>query len=101
MKRSLTLGVLIVAALVLLTLAAPPALAQPAGPYALDWAFTGAGGGAIAGSGYGLANIIGQPEAGPTQSGGGYSLNGGIVNAGTSGVPASPAYQLYAPLVVR
>jgi hypothetical protein len=101
MKRTLTSGLLAVAAFLLLALAAPPSYAQPSDPYALAWGFTDAGGGLVAAGAYNLTNIIGQPEAGPTQTGGGYSLNGGIVNAGSSGAPASPAYRLYAPLVVR
>jgi hypothetical protein len=101
MRRPLTYGMLLVAAFVLLAMSAPPVLAQPAGPYALSGTAGFAGGGTITGSAYNLASTIGQPEPGPTQRGGGYSLNGGMVDAGSSGVPAAPEQRVYLPHVVR
>ena len=78
-----------------------PHLAQSAGPYALTRTAVYAGGGTITGGAYSLVSSIGQPEPGPTQSGGGYSLNGGVVNAGSSGVPVAPGKKVYLPHVVR
>ena len=58
------------------------ATASAAGSYGLDW-WTADGGGASAstGDGYSLASTIGQPDAGPSMSGGTYSLAGGFWNA--------------------
>lgn len=75
-------------------------LAQSGG-YELARQRVNTGGGLITGGNYSLANVIGQPEAGSTQRGGGYSLNGGIVDAGGSG-PVTPAGEhVYLPLVTR
>ena len=101
MKRPLAFGCLLVTVSVLLALSAPSLRAQPAGPFALTGTSGFAGGGTITGSAYSLASSIGQPEPGPTQRGGGYTLNGGLVNAGSSGVPAMPELPVYLPHVVR
>jgi hypothetical protein len=51
----------------------------PAPPYSIDW-YTVGGGGAmnVTGGAYTLSGTIGQPDAGPTMSGGNYSLEGGF-----------------------
>ena len=50
---------------------------------------------------YSLTNVIALPEAGVTQSGGDYSLNGGIVDAGGSGGDTPGEERVYLPLVNR
>ncbi|HAO80151.1 MAG TPA: hypothetical protein DCQ92_14505 [Verrucomicrobia subdivision 3 bacterium] len=49
------------------------ALAQ----YSIDW-FTIAGGGTSTGATYQVSGTIGQPDAGPTLSGGNYTIDGGF-----------------------
>ena len=46
--------------------------------FAVDWFTTDGGGGTSGGGGYSLSCTIGQPDAGPTMSGGSYSLIGGF-----------------------
>ena len=55
----------------------------------------------ITGGDYSLANAIGQPEAGPAQSGGEYSLTGGVVDAGESGGVTPTGERVYLPMVAR
>lgn len=101
MKRiALFVGIMFVVASGLL-LHVLPALAQSAGPYELAWTSIDAGGGAMAGGAYSLSSSIGQPEPGATQSGGGYALNGGVVDAGGTGASPPRNLKVYLPLVVR
>ena len=101
MKRTLMFGSLLAAALVLPALAAPSALAQGNSPYALSRPVAVAAGGEIGGGAYRLANNVAQPEPGPAQGGGGYTLTGGLVNAGSSGAIVAPDRTLYLPHVLR
>jgi hypothetical protein len=58
--------------------------AQSGGVYELVWESVDPAAGTLVGGAYTLASTIGQPEPGLLQSGGGYSLNGGVVDAGGS-----------------
>ena len=64
--------------------------ASATGGYALDWS-TVAGGGAASSDGgsYSLGGTIGQPDAGPSMSGGTYSLIGGFWGGALE--PSDPA----------
>lgn len=61
-------------AAVALLLAAP----LPAQVLSVPWQTTDAGGAALAGSSYGLAGTVGQPDAGVPPAGGSYQVNGGF-----------------------
>jgi hypothetical protein len=61
------------------------------------WTLDGGGYTFSTGGSYSLGGTIGQPDAGPTFSNGGYSLTGGF----WSGVAALERYPVYLPLVVR
>ncbi len=87
MRRKPMFGFLAGAALLLFAAVAPPVSAQTGGTYRLAWARSPAGGGVIAGEGYSLVSTTGLPEPGPTQRGGGYTLNGGVVDAGSQHGP--------------
>jgi hypothetical protein len=93
------LGFLAGAALLLFAALAPPASAQSGGMYRLAWARSPAGGGVSAAEGYSLVSTTGIPEAGPTQRGGGYTLNGGVVDAGSQ--PLQRTQWLYLPHIER
>ncbi|MCC6951151.1 MAG: hypothetical protein IT433_06860 [Phycisphaerales bacterium] len=73
-------------ALITLTAAASPALAQPT----IDWYTIDGGGGTSTGGTYTLSGTIGQPDAG-VMSGGTYTLSGGFwVGASTPAPPCDP-----------
>lgn len=74
--------------------------AQSGGDYELTWMSTGSGG-EMTGGAYSLISTIGQPEAGTTQSGGGYSLNGGGMDAGSSVMTPASEQQMFLPVVWR
>ena len=46
--------------------------------YSIDWYKIGGGGGTSTSAVYSVSGTIGQPDAGPTLSGGSYSLDGGF-----------------------
>jgi hypothetical protein len=46
--------------------------------YSIDWSTIDGGGGRSVGGGYILEGTIGQPDAGPVLTGGGYELRGGF-----------------------
>ena len=48
------------------------------GQYSIDWFTIDGGGGTSAGGVYQVSGTIGQPDAGPTMSGGNYSVDGGF-----------------------
>ena len=100
MKRPLTFGLLVAAALVHLALTDPSSFAQGASLYALIRPVAVASGAEISGGAYRLVSSVAQPEPGPAQSGGGYRLTGGLVDAGSSGAVA-PSRTLYLPHVLR
>ena len=81
--------------LVAIVLGAGAALAQTGGGYDLTWNTIDGGGGGSTGSGYQLADTIGQPDAGAVLNGGGYSLSGGY----WAGV--SLGGKIYLPMVRR
>jgi hypothetical protein len=67
--------------------------AQTGNGYDLTWHTLAAGGGSpVAGNGYTLVGIIGQSDAGAA-AGGGYTLDGGFLYAGT--------LRAYLPTVLR
>jgi len=99
MKNRLLLVSMLVVVMVLMTGAYVHA--QSGGPYELTWTSNDAGGGAMTGGAYTLVSSIGQPEPGSTQSGGGYSLNGGTVDAGSPGQTAPGGQRVFLPLVLR
>jgi hypothetical protein len=64
--------------------------AQSGGPYALTWSTIDDGGATLASSGgpYTVAGTIGQPDAGPVQSGVPYTDTGGFWNKTIASCPA-------------
>ncbi len=84
---SLLLIVTVVLTLATLTSAAPDALS-------LTWWTAGGGGGRSSGEAYTLNGTLGQPEAGPTMSGGDYTLSGGF----WGGVPSTMP-NIYLPFI--
>lgn len=70
-------------------------VAQTGGGYDLTWSTIDGGGGSSAGGGYQLIGTLGQPDAGPTLSGGGYSLSGGFWGG------VSITGKVYLPLIRR
>jgi len=85
---------------VCLMLVAGSALAQTGGDYDLTWWTVDGGGGTVEGSGYTLIGTVGQPEPGPSLTGGDYTLLSGFWSAGGAISPPTDEY-LYLPLVVR
>lgn len=83
-------------ALVLITAVALSALTAPGAGFDLGWWTVDGGGGTAAHGGYDLNGTIGQPEAGPVLSGGGYELAGGFW-----GSAAAASQQVYIPLTLR
>ncbi len=75
--------------------------AQSGGPYELAWTTVNGGGGAMAGGAYNLTSYIAQVEPGATQSGGAYSLNGGVIDAGKSGQLLPGGKPVYLPVLLR
>lgn len=100
MTRQFSIGLFGAIILVVLVALAPVALAQSGGPYELTWTAIGTGGGTLTGGAYSLVSTIGQPEAGPGASGGGYSLTGGVWG-GPSAAPPPAGMRVYLPLVLR
>ena len=72
------------------------ATALPANLTLSRWTVDG-GGGTLGDGRYAVAGTIGQSDAGPVLSNGGYSLTGGF----RPGVEALESYPLYLPLVFR
>ncbi|MCO6452236.1 MAG: hypothetical protein J5I90_15750 [Caldilineales bacterium] len=87
--------------LAVLSLASSIVFSQSGGSYELTWASIKGGGGEMTGGDYSLVSSIAQPEPGDTQSGGGYSLNGGVVDAGRSGQSTPGGTKVYAPMILR
>jgi len=82
----------LIASLLLVTVV----LAQSGG-YSLNWWTVDGGGGKSTSSGYILEGTIGQPDAGPTLQGDGYTLQGGFW---PGGVLAGTEYRIFLPLVL-
>ncbi len=101
MKSSAFVGLLAVAALVLLGLSGPSVQAQSGGPYELTWTTIDAGGGTVTGGAYSLVSTIGQAEAGAAASGGAYSLTGGVWGGSGSVISPPGGKRVYLPLVLR
>ena len=53
-------------------------LSASAQPYTIDWWTVDGGGGTSTGGVYSVSGTIGQPDAGPTMSGGNYTIDGGF-----------------------
>jgi hypothetical protein len=64
--------------------------AVSAQPFAIDWYTIDGGGGTSAGGSFTLSGTIGQPDAGPTMTGGNFALTGGFWVAGPSGSSCPP-----------
>lgn len=93
MKRVLLSAILV---LTLLSLrGSATAYAQTGGGYDLTWNRIAAGGGTSAAGDTILTGTAGQAEAGPVQSGGGYTLVGGFWGGGTV------RYSVYLPVVIK
>ena len=69
-RASLVLG--------LLCLVAFSSVNSPAQSYSIDWFTIDGGGGTSAGGVYSISGTIGQPDAGPTMTGGNFTLTGGF-----------------------
>ncbi len=76
----------VLCAIALLATLSSAAFAQP---FSIDW-YTIEPGGTSAGGAFNLACVIGQPDAGPTMTGGVFSLSGGFLAGGTA-PPRCPA----------
>ncbi len=61
-----------------LSLACTLAASAIAQTYSIDWHTIDGGGGTSTGGVYAVSGTIGQPDAGPTMSGGNYTLQGGF-----------------------
>lgn len=83
-----------------LLLSAGYALAQTGGGYDLTWWTVDAGGGTSSGGGYTLSGAIGQPDAAPALSGGGYALVGGFWAGEGGATPAGPP-TIYLPAILK
>jgi hypothetical protein len=70
----------------------------PLQTYDLSWWTVDGGGGSSTGTGYALEGTAGQPDPGPTLSGGSYLLEGGFWGGGLSGVSW---HHIHLPLVLR
>jgi hypothetical protein len=86
----------IVLALMLLAnfLIASTASAQTGGSYDLTWSTIDGGGTTLSGGGYTLAGTIGQPDVGPSLTGGDYNLVGGLWPGG------AVEYAIYLPVAL-
>jgi hypothetical protein len=51
---------------------------RASGQYSIDWSTIDGGGGTSTGGVYSVTGTIGQPDAGPTMSGGNYTVDGGF-----------------------
>ncbi len=96
MKRTTILLVLMV-----ILLSVPVALAQSGDSYDLSWWTVDGGGHTLStGGDYSLGGTIGQPDAGPTLIGGGYTLAGGFWGSG--GLPREEGGTfIYLPVILR
>ena len=63
---------------ILLLLVSLSSIAGLAQSYSIDWHTIDGGGGTSTGGVYQVSGTIGQPDAGPTMSGGNYSVDGGF-----------------------
>ena len=63
---------------ILLLLASLSSIAGLAQSYSIDWHTIDGGGGTSTGGVHQVSGTIGQPDAGPTMSGGNYSVDGGF-----------------------
>jgi hypothetical protein len=71
---------------------------EPQQTYDLSWWTVDGGGGSSGGGNYQLDGTAGQPDPGPSMSGGGYHLEGGFWGGGLSGVGV---FNIYLPLVMK
>jgi hypothetical protein len=85
--------------LAVLLVLAVTALAQSGDGYAVDRWTVDSGGGWLNATegGFALRGTVGQPDAGPALTGGGYTLSGGFWHA----TAAPTGHALYLPVVVR
>jgi hypothetical protein len=71
------------------------AQAQEGGGYDLTWSTVDGGGATVSGGGYTLMGTVGQHDAAPALSGGGYALGGGFWPSTTA------SQEIFLPLVLR
>jgi hypothetical protein len=65
-------------------------LVANAQPFAIDWHTLDGGGGTSTSEVYSVSGTIGQPDAGPTMTGGNYSLTGGFWSLYAIQTPGAP-----------
>ena len=70
-------------------------LAANAQTYSIDWYKVAGGGGTSTGSVYSVSGTIGQHDAGPTMSGGNYSLIGGFWALFALQTPGAPLLKIF------
>ena len=83
---------LVLGAWYLMLLVCPRASAQS---YSIDWYKVAGGGGTSTGSVYSVSGTIGQHDAGPTMSGGNYSLSGGFWALLAVQTPGAPLLKIF------
>ena len=66
------------------------ALVALAQPFAINWSTLDGGGGTSTGGVYTVSGTIGQPDAGPTMTGGSYALTGGFWAVQAVQTPGAP-----------
>ena len=69
---------------------------RASGQFAIDWHTMDGGGGASTGGVYAVSGTIGQPDAGPTMTGGPYSLTGGFWALYAIQTPGAPTLTIAA-----
>jgi hypothetical protein len=89
MNRSRSIS-MVVAVLSVFITAAVAQLAAPAG-FDISWSTVDGGGGVSVGGTFALTGTIGQPDAGPILSGGGFSVAGGFWPGSVQPEPTCPA----------
>lgn len=90
------------AVLLLLLVSAVGVYAQSGAGYDLSWSTVDGGGTTTAlGGEYTLMSTAGQPDAGPTLSGGGYSLTGGFWPGGAVESSSGDGSDIYLPIVLK
>jgi hypothetical protein len=71
------------------------AMAALAQSYSIDWSTIDGGGGTSAGGAYSLTGTIGQPDAGPTLTGGNFSVTGGFWVFSAVQTPGAPLLTIF------
>lgn len=85
----------------ILLLIAVPTLASSGGSFDLSWYTIDGGGETGSGGSYAISGTAGQPDAGPTLSGGSYTLTGGFWVGAAAFGGGPTAYDIYLPLILQ